>query len=172
MAPLDAQTVAMLWALGLNVIVGYAGLLDLGYVAFFAIGAYTMGWLGSGFFGGAFQTRDFNGEIFTEAASGSPILQISQGLPGGLMDFTGFLFTPSSGVALVYGPAASFTVPSGPCAGTALDLQPVNATSPIFVPTDINGAMIYTQYVPPQGAGKWVQAVDVSSCAPSNAVQL
>jgi branched-chain amino acid transport system permease protein len=28
-------------ALGLNIIVGFAGLLDLGYVAFFAIGAYT-----------------------------------------------------------------------------------------------------------------------------------
>ncbi len=37
-------------ALGLNIIVGMAGLLDLGYVAFFAIGAYTIGWLGSGFF--------------------------------------------------------------------------------------------------------------------------
>ena len=32
-----------LLALGLNVVVGFAGLLDLGYVAFFAIGAYTMG---------------------------------------------------------------------------------------------------------------------------------
>ncbi|RZS82864.1 amino acid/amide ABC transporter membrane protein 2 (HAAT family) [Motilibacter rhizosphaerae] len=31
----------ILMALGLNVVVGYAGLLDLGYVAFFAIGAYT-----------------------------------------------------------------------------------------------------------------------------------
>jgi branched-chain amino acid transport system permease protein len=40
-------------ALGLNIIVGFAGLLDLGYVAFFAIGAYTMGWLGSNFFSGA-----------------------------------------------------------------------------------------------------------------------
>ncbi len=29
-------------ALGLNIVVGYAGLLDLGYVAFFVIGAYTM----------------------------------------------------------------------------------------------------------------------------------
>jgi branched-chain amino acid transport system permease protein len=29
-------------ALGLNVVIGYAGLLDLGYAAFFAIGAYTM----------------------------------------------------------------------------------------------------------------------------------
>jgi branched-chain amino acid transport system permease protein len=37
-------------ALGLNVIVGFAGLLDLGYVAFFAIGAYTIGWFGSLFF--------------------------------------------------------------------------------------------------------------------------
>ncbi len=37
-------------ALGLNVVVGFAGLLDLGYVAFFAIGAYTVGWLASGFF--------------------------------------------------------------------------------------------------------------------------
>ena len=34
-------------ALGLNIIVGFAGLLDLGYVAFFAIGAYTMGYFGS-----------------------------------------------------------------------------------------------------------------------------
>src|SRR5699024_9971150 len=30
-------------ALGLNVVVGYAGLLDLGYAAFFAVGAYTTG---------------------------------------------------------------------------------------------------------------------------------
>ena len=37
-------------ALGLNIVVGFAGLLDLGYVAFFAIGAYTVGWFGSGFF--------------------------------------------------------------------------------------------------------------------------
>ncbi|HKZ92575.1 MAG TPA: hypothetical protein VJZ50_10590 [Candidatus Limnocylindrales bacterium] len=32
----------ILMGLGLNIVVGYAGLLDLGYVAFFAIGAYTM----------------------------------------------------------------------------------------------------------------------------------
>src|SRR4051794_4846701 len=49
---LDAsvQTLAyVLMALGLNVIVGFAGLLDLGYVAFFAIGAYTAAYFGSGF---------------------------------------------------------------------------------------------------------------------------
>lgn len=34
-------------ALGLNIVVGFAGLLDLGYAAFFAIGAYTTGLLSS-----------------------------------------------------------------------------------------------------------------------------
>jgi branched-chain amino acid transport system permease protein len=40
-------------ALGLNLIVGFAGLLDLGYVAFFAIGAYTAAYFGSGFWADA-----------------------------------------------------------------------------------------------------------------------
>jgi branched-chain amino acid transport system permease protein len=40
-------------ALGLNIIVGFAGLLDLGYVAFFAIGAYTVGYFASGFWSNA-----------------------------------------------------------------------------------------------------------------------
>jgi branched-chain amino acid transport system permease protein len=37
----------VLLALGLNIVVGYAGLLDLGYVAFFAVGAYLFALLGS-----------------------------------------------------------------------------------------------------------------------------
>ncbi len=37
-------------ALGLNIVVGFAGLLDLGYVAFYAFGAYTIGWFGSDHF--------------------------------------------------------------------------------------------------------------------------
>jgi branched-chain amino acid transport system permease protein len=39
--------VYVLLAVGLNVVVGQAGLLDLGYVAFFAIGSYTMALLGT-----------------------------------------------------------------------------------------------------------------------------
>ena len=34
-------------AVGLNIVVGYCGLLDLGYVAFYAVGAYTAGWFAS-----------------------------------------------------------------------------------------------------------------------------
>jgi len=48
----DAGVTALAYvvmALGLNIVVGFAGLLDLGYVAFYALGALTIGWLGSGF---------------------------------------------------------------------------------------------------------------------------
>jgi branched-chain amino acid transport system permease protein len=41
----------VIMALGLNVVVGFAGLLDLGYVAFFAIGAHVAAWFGSAFWG-------------------------------------------------------------------------------------------------------------------------
>ena len=39
--------VYVLLAVGLNVVIGFAGLLDLGYAAFFAIGAYTYAFLAS-----------------------------------------------------------------------------------------------------------------------------
>jgi branched-chain amino acid transport system permease protein len=50
---LNATIIALAYAvmsLGLNIVVGFAGLLDLGYVAFYALGAYSLGWFGSGFF--------------------------------------------------------------------------------------------------------------------------
>jgi branched-chain amino acid transport system permease protein len=50
---MNATIIALAYAvmsLGLNIVVGFAGLLDLGYVAFYALGAYSLGWFGSGFF--------------------------------------------------------------------------------------------------------------------------
>ncbi|MBH9710640.1 ABC transporter permease subunit, partial [Burkholderia contaminans] len=38
-------------SLGLNIVVGFAGLLDLGYIAFYAVGAYTWALLASPHFG-------------------------------------------------------------------------------------------------------------------------
>ena len=52
-------------ALGLNIVVGYAGLLDLGYVAFYAVGAYTAAWL-------AFASQQFDQVTFQFGASASP----------------------------------------------------------------------------------------------------
>ena len=43
----DMALLYVLLALGLNIVVGFAGLLDLGYVAFFAIGAYMYGLMAS-----------------------------------------------------------------------------------------------------------------------------
>jgi branched-chain amino acid transport system permease protein len=43
----DMALLYILLAIGLNIVVGYAGLLDLGYVAFFAVGAYMYGLLSS-----------------------------------------------------------------------------------------------------------------------------
>jgi branched-chain amino acid transport system permease protein len=45
---IDIALLYVLLALGLNIVVGYAGLLDLGYVAFYAVGAYMFGLLASG----------------------------------------------------------------------------------------------------------------------------
>lgn len=42
---LGRVALATMFGLGLNIVVGYAGLLDLGYVAFYAIGAYTFAFL-------------------------------------------------------------------------------------------------------------------------------
>ncbi|WP_028605737.1 ABC transporter permease subunit [Ottowia thiooxydans] len=44
---LDLALLYVMLALGLNIVVGYAGLLDLGYVAFFAVGAYLYALLAS-----------------------------------------------------------------------------------------------------------------------------
>ena len=44
-AMVEQIAIYVLLAMGLNVVVGFAGLLDLGYVAFYAIGAYTTAWV-------------------------------------------------------------------------------------------------------------------------------
>ena len=44
---IDIALLYVLLALGLNIVVGFAGLLDLGYVAFYAVGAYMFGLLAS-----------------------------------------------------------------------------------------------------------------------------
>ncbi len=55
-AQVDIATLVLIYVmlgLGLNIVVGYAGLLDLGFVGFYAVGAYTYAllfhWLGWGF---------------------------------------------------------------------------------------------------------------------------
>jgi branched-chain amino acid transport system permease protein len=88
------QTLAyIIMALGLNIVVGFAGLLDLGYVAFFAIGAFVMGWLGSQ------QFPDVNGgkgiHILTPAKSA-----FGSALPGIHVNFFFIIFIAAIFTAL------------------------------------------------------------------------
>ena len=53
---MDIALLYIMLALGLNVVVGFAGLLDLGYIAFYAIGAYTAGLLASPQFAAVLQS--------------------------------------------------------------------------------------------------------------------
>ena len=61
----NESLVYVIMALGLNIVVGYAGLLDLGYVAFWAIGGYCAGWFMSEFF--YFLNVHFLGSVPAEA---------------------------------------------------------------------------------------------------------
>jgi branched-chain amino acid transport system permease protein len=72
--PLSVVDECMVWmicALGLNIVVGFAGLLDLGYVAFWAIGGYVAGWLSSG------QFNDLHINFLGSAAPNSPGIHIN-----------------------------------------------------------------------------------------------
>ncbi len=62
---INESLVYVIMALGLNIVVGYAGLLDLGYVAFWAIGGYCAGWFMSEFF--YFLNIHFLGSVPAEA---------------------------------------------------------------------------------------------------------
>ncbi|MEO7197699.1 MAG: branched-chain amino acid ABC transporter permease, partial [Solirubrobacterales bacterium] len=64
-------------ALGLNIVVGFAGLLDLGYVAFYAFGAYTIGWFASDHF------SPINGEKGVHVLAGD----FASNLPGIHLNF-------------------------------------------------------------------------------------
>lgn len=72
----DAVNEAVIWvimALGLNIVVGYAGLLDLGYVAFWAIGGYTAGWISSPFVSEMTPgLKDFTLNVFGNPPPGQP----------------------------------------------------------------------------------------------------
>jgi len=67
----------VLMALGLNVIVGFAGLLDLGYVAFFAIGAYTAAYFASGFWSNAASGGHGVAVLVSDSVAGAPGIHVN-----------------------------------------------------------------------------------------------
>src|SRR4051812_14996659 len=78
-------------ALGLTIVVGFAGLLDLGYVAFYAFGAYTIGWFASDHF------AYINGEKGVHIGAGT----FASNLPGIHLNFLLILLVAGVICALV-----------------------------------------------------------------------
>jgi branched-chain amino acid transport system permease protein len=91
--PLPSSTVVVfmlifaIMAIGLNIVIGFAGLLDLGYVAFYAIGAYTAAFLASPHWGGVSII------VFSDLPSG---------FPGIHLPFTATVLV-AAGVAALFG---------------------------------------------------------------------
>jgi len=77
-------------AIGLNIVAGFAGLLDLGYVAFYALGAYTAAFFASPHFGSVTFI------LFSEAPPGFPGIH----LPFWILVPLGFLVAATFGVLL------------------------------------------------------------------------
>jgi branched-chain amino acid transport system permease protein len=66
----------VIMALGLNIVVGFAGLLDLGYVAFYAIGAHVAAYFGSAFWANA-GGGDGIALLVGEPAAGMPGIHVN-----------------------------------------------------------------------------------------------
>lgn len=103
---------------------------------------------------------------------GGVSLRVSGSCPGS-MTFDASGATPGGAVAYIYAfGAGNVVIPSGPCAGTELGL---NATAQLGGTETANaaGEATLTTNVPAAACGRvFVQALDVSSCTPSNVSEI
>jgi branched-chain amino acid transport system permease protein len=83
------------------VVVGFAGLLDLGYVAFFAIGAYAIGWFGSSFFDPS------GGNAFIHKTWHFLVNDYYSGLPGIHLNYL-LIILIAAGLAALFGAILGF----------------------------------------------------------------
>jgi len=88
----------------------------------------------------------------------------------GLVTLTGTNLTPNRQMALLHGPAGSFTKPSGVCAGITLAIRP--PTLAAMLPVNAGGVASISFNAPSAYCGRTVQGVDVASCTPTNALVL
>ncbi len=86
----DIALLYIMLALGLNIVVGFAGLLDLGYIAFFAIGAYLAGLLASPQFAAVIESLQLE-----YPAAGAWLLQLAgQDIASGGIHLSVWLIVP------------------------------------------------------------------------------
>lgn len=78
--------------------------------------------------------------------------------------------TTGGNVAFAYGPAGSFVLPPGPCAGTVLSIS--SPTLAAIVAADASGNIAISPTLPAGICGLTLQCVDMTTCTPSNTVVL
>lgn len=111
----------------------------------------------------------------TDGGTAGPSISVSAGAPGGPMTFDFAGFTANGQIAIVYGPAGSLTLTSGPCAGITLGVLPINfppTSGLIILVADGSGNAQLTQNVPGGAAGLSVQAADVATCGLTGVIVL
>jgi branched-chain amino acid transport system permease protein len=110
----------VLLAIGLNIVVGQAGLLDLGFVAFYAIGAYTVAYLGTAF-GWTFWPTLLLGVVLAATSGvilGAPTLRLRG-------DYLAI-------VTLGFGEIVRITAINTPAIGGARGITPIPHPPPLF----------------------------------------
>lgn len=114
-------------------------------------------------------TQQLSSPIVDNHEWGGPDLRITGSCPGGkVLTITGA--TPLGSLAIAHGAAGSFTIPSGPCAGTILDITAPTLAG--FFNADVNGDFSLNFNVPAGLCGRTVQAVDMTTCLASQPIVL
>lgn len=121
------QTTAAIWvmlAVGLNIVVGYCGLLDLGYAAFFAIGAYTSGILSTRYGLSLIETIPFVLVVTVIAGLviGAPTLRLrSDYLAIVTLGFGEIIRITANNLSVTGGPSGIYGIPQIEFAGYTVD---------------------------------------------------
>jgi len=117
---------------------------------------------------GSFPGFDYTFRTYTGGAGGFTLSK--SGTCPGTVQISVSGATPSSGVAFAYGPAGSFALPPGTCAGTLLDISAPTLAG--IITSDGSGNVAVAPNLPSGLCGLTLQAVDISTCSVSNTVVL
>lgn len=121
--------ITVLLALGLNVVVGLAGLLDLGYVAFYAVGAYTTALLGTKAGWSTWETLPvaIAAAMVAGVLLGAPTLRLrGDYLAIVTLGFGEIVRIIANNVAVTNGPRGVFSIPHPPPGPPGIGLGPVH----------------------------------------------
>ncbi len=125
---------------------------------------------GDGLTSSTFSPRMWNGNLYTDTAGPPPPSLTKTGTCPGPVALTAANCTAGGPVAILYGPAGSFTKPNGACAGLTLGIS--GPTLAAILNANGSGSAGLNFNAPPGACGVTVQAVDVATCTATNTVTL